>query len=203
MVTLQSTPSQDGCTYTVVAQVDSPVGTITVKRGFLGVDVRVAGKTYRVVNTHLEVRQPDPTNPGSAIIQFLQSVELAETLAATTPAGRTLITLGDFNSSPLDPPLGPIVPPYQVLVGSSFADAWDTNALAIFDPDGFTCCQQSDLANASSLLSERIDLIFVRDAGSFQPLALVTGRVPLFPLATPPHWASDHGGVFGTLIFPR
>jgi endonuclease/exonuclease/phosphatase family metal-dependent hydrolase len=203
MVTLQSTPSQDGCTYTVVAQVDSPVGTITVKRGFLGVDVRVAGKTYRVVNTHLEVRQPDPTNPGSAIIQFLQSVELAETLAATTPAGRTLITLGDFNSSPLDPPLGPIVPPYQVLVGSGFADAWDTNALAIFDPDGFTCCQQSDLANASSLLSERIDLIFVRDVGSFQPLALVTGRVPLFPLATPPHWASDHGGVFGTLIFPR
>ena len=202
--TLQSTPSQDGCTYTVVAEVDSPVGlTITIKRGFLGVDVRVAGKTYRVVNTHLEVRQPDPTNASSAIIQFLQSVELAATLAATTPAGRTLIALGDFNSSPLDLPVDSILPPYQVLAGSGFADAWETNVLAPLDHNGFTCCQQADLANTRSLLEERIDLIFVRDADSFQALALVTGRVPLLPLSTPPKWASDHGGVFGTLIFPH
>ena len=200
--TLQSTPSQDGCTYTVVAEVNSPVGVITVKRGFLGVDVRVAGKMYRVVNTHLEVRQPDPTDTSSAIIQFLQSVELAGTLEATTPAGRTLIALGDFNSSPLDPPLGPIVPPYQVLVDSGFADAWDTNLLGPFDHNGFTCCQQADLANTSSILSERIDLILVRDSGSFQPFALVTGRVPLFAVS-PPRWASDHGGVFSTLIFPH
>jgi endonuclease/exonuclease/phosphatase family metal-dependent hydrolase len=202
--TLQSTPSQDGCNYTVVAVVNSPVGSITVERGFLGVDVKVGKKTYRVVNTHLEQQQPDPTNPSSAIIQFLQSVELAGTLQATTPAGRTLIALGDFNSSPVDPPIGPIVPPYQVLAGSGFADAWNTNPLrAFFDPDGFTCCQQSDLANKSSLLDERIDLVFVRNAGSFLPLALVTGQVPLFPLSTPPNWASDHGGLFGTLIFSR
>jgi endonuclease/exonuclease/phosphatase family metal-dependent hydrolase len=199
---LQSTPSQDGCTYTVVAQVTTSF-PITVKRGFLGVDVRVAGKTYRVVNTHLEVKQPDPTNPGSAISQFLQGFELDGTLAVTTPASRTLIALGDFNSSAVDLPVGPILPPYQVLVGAGLEDVWDTNPLAFFDPDGFTCCQQADLANTSSILTERIDLIFVRTRGSFQPLALVTGRVRLFPLGSPPNWASDHAGVFGTLIFPR
>jgi hypothetical protein len=75
------------------------------------------------------------------------------------------------------------------------------NLLALFDPNGFTCCQAPDLANTQSLLSERIDLIFVRTPGPFQPLAVVTGRLPL--LSPRPHWASDHSGVFGTLIFSR
>jgi hypothetical protein len=198
---LQSAVSQDGCSYTVVGMVNSPVGSITVKRGFVGVDVRLSGKTFRVVNTHLEVVQPDPTNPNSTIIQFLQSVELAGTLQATTPANRTLILLGDFNSSPSHTPIGPIVPPYRVLAGTGFADIWKANPLAQLDPDGFTCCNLSDLSNAKSLLTERIDLIFVREPGHFLPLAVVTGRLPLFPLFRPPFWASDHGGVFGTLVF--
>ena len=63
------------------------------------------------------------------------------------------------------------------------------------------CCQLSDLSNRNSLLSERLDLIFVREAGHFLPLAVVTGRVPLFSSPRPPFWASDHGGVFGTLVF--
>jgi len=199
---LQSKPSQDGCTYTIIGVVNTPVGPITVERGFLGVDVSVGGTSYRIVNTHLEVIQPDPTNPNSAIIQFLQSIELAGTLQATTPAGRRLIALGDYNSSPLNKPIGSIVPPYQVMAGSGFADAWNTNALAFLDRDGFTCCEQADLANKRSLLSERIDLLFVRAAEPFLPAAIVTGRIPL-SLFKPPNWASDHGGVFGKLIFPH
>jgi endonuclease/exonuclease/phosphatase family metal-dependent hydrolase len=200
---LQSTPFEDGCTYTVVAVVgDSPVGPIVVNRGFLGVDVKVAGKTYRVVNTHLEVKQLAP------IVQFLQAVELAGTLAATTPPDRTLIALGDFNSSPLDEPLGGILPPYQVLVDpplgfpdAGLEDAWISNVLAPLDPNGFTCCQPAELTNTSSMLNERIDLILVREAGWFESFAVVTGRVRLLPIATPPNWASDHAGVFGTLFF--
>jgi hypothetical protein len=210
--TLQSVPEGDGCTYTVVAAVPAPppIDSIVVKRGFLGVDVKVAGKTYRVVNTHLEVKQPDPSNPASAIFQFLQSFELAATLAATTPANRTLIALGDFNSSPIDAAVGPILTPYQVLVDppplpgfpdAGLADAWVSNVLTPLDPNGFTCCQPEELTNTSSALSERIDLILVRHPSVFQPFALVTGRVPLFPIGTPPNWASDHGGVFGTLFF--
>jgi endonuclease/exonuclease/phosphatase family metal-dependent hydrolase len=158
------------------------------------VDATVRGKDYRFVNTHLE-----GMSVGSAIIQSLQSVELVGTLQVTTPPVRTLILLGDFNSSS-DDPIGAITPPYQIIVGAGFADVWDTNLFKFFDPNGFTCCQDRDLKNKRSLLDERIDIIFVRDT-SFLPLAFVTGRVPIFPLILPPNWASDHGGVFGRLIF--
>ena len=78
--------------------------------------------------------------------------ELAQTLAMTTPADRTLITLGDFNSSPEDEPLGGITPPYEVLASPStgLTDAWRRNLLAFADPNGFTCCQNADLANPTS-----------------------------------------------------
>jgi endonuclease/exonuclease/phosphatase family metal-dependent hydrolase len=200
---LASTPSQDGCTYEVIASVNTPLGRIDVSRGFVGVDVVVGGTGYRVINTHLEIKQPDPTNPASAIIQFLQSVELAGTLVATTPANKTLIALGDFNSSPVDAPVSSIVPPYQVMALAGFADAWNTNTLAALDPDGFTCCQQADLANKKSLHSERIDLILLRTARRFVPFAVVTGQFPLLTPFRPPNWASDHGGVFGILVFPN
>ena len=102
--TFISTPSEDGCNYTVFAGVPlSPIGPIAIARGFVGVDARVGGKKYRFVNTHLEIDLPDPEEPGSAIVQSLQSVELAATLLATTPPGRKLILLGDFNSRPDDP----------------------------------------------------------------------------------------------------
>ena len=198
--TLTSTPSQDGCNYTIVAGVNSPVGPITIERGFVGVDATVRGKDYRFVNTHLEIMQPDPTDPNSTIIQSLQSVELVGTLQALTLPDLPLILLGDFNSLPTDPLIDSIVPPYQVITGTGYADAWDKNPLKFFDPDGFTCCQLDDLSNTTSILDERIDIIFVRDS-SFLPLAFVTGRVPIFPLSQPPNWASDHGGVFGKLIF--
>jgi hypothetical protein len=98
--------------------------------------------------------------------------------------------------------VGPIPPPYQVLAAAGLEDVWESNLLAFSDPDGFTCCQNADLANPSSLLSERIDLIWVGGARSLQALALVTGRVPLL-FSPAPHWASDHGGLVGTLIFPN
>ena len=208
---LVSTPSEDGCNYTVAAGVPtSPIGPITIERGFVGVDATVGGKDYRVVNTHLEVRELTPGNTFSRIYQYVQSVELIETLLATTPADRELILLGDFNSCDEDIPVefGPpaipmlieIKPPYETIVEAGFTDAWDRNPLKFLDRNGFTCCQDGDLANTRSLLDERIDIIFVRDT-SFLPLTFVTGRRPIFPLNQPPNWASDHGGVFGKLIF--
>jgi hypothetical protein len=199
--TLQSQASQDGCTYTVVAFVNTPFAPIFVKRSFLGVDVNVGGQSYRVVNTHVENRQPDPSNPSSAIIQSLQAVELAGTLRATTPANRTLIALGDYNSSPADTALFGIVPPYMIMRAAGFADSWNTNTLAFLDLDGFTCCEEADLSNRRSVLSERVDLTFVLSPVRFLPTAVVTGRLPLSLLNRPPFWASDHGGVFTGFIF--
>ena len=197
---LQSTPSADGCNYTIVGEINSPIGPIAIERGFVGVDATVRGKKYRFVNTHLEQRQPDPTNPESTILQSLQAVELAGTLQALTPPDLTLVLLGDFNSCDEDVSTDGIVPPYQIFVDAGYVDIWDKNPLRIFNPNGFTCCQPEDLANPTSLLYERVDLIFVRGP-SVKSLAFVTGQVPIFPLALPPNWASDHGGVFGKLTF--
>jgi hypothetical protein len=196
---LESMPSEDGCNYTIVDKVPSPVGQITIERGFVGVDATVRGKTYRFVNTHLEGTGPTDPDSGRSI-QSLQADELVETLQYTMPDDLPLILVGDFNSSPDDASVDPDVP-YQIIVNEGFfADIWDTNLLKFFDPNGLTCCQDDDLLNTTSLLDERLDLIFIRDS-SFLPMAFVTGRVPIFPLSLPPNWASDHSGVFGKLIF--
>jgi hypothetical protein len=199
IVRLCEDQNPDGCNYTDVAQVPSPVGPITIEHGFVGVDATVRGKTYRFVNTHLE--GTGPTDPDSERkIQSLQADELVETLQYTTPDDLPLILVGDFNSSPDDALVDPDVP-YKIIVNEGFfADIWDTNLLKFFDPNGLTCCQDDDLLNRTSLLDERLDLIFIRDS-SFLPIAFVTGRVPIFPLNKPPNWASDHSGVFGKLIF--
>jgi endonuclease/exonuclease/phosphatase family metal-dependent hydrolase len=202
MPELISATSMEGCNYTVAAPFIAPDGTeVRVERGFVGIDVWVRGHCYRVVNTHLEVQFPDPDDWNSAILQYLQSVELVETLRETS-FDKDLILLGDFNSSPVHPPIGPIKPPYQVIADEDFSDVWDTNPFARFDPKGFTCCEPPDLANRSTTQYERIDIIFVR-GGAYRSWALVTGRFPIFPLFFPPNWASDHGGVFGKLFFKR
>jgi endonuclease/exonuclease/phosphatase family metal-dependent hydrolase len=196
-----STPSENGCNYTIVAKVATPFDTeITINRGFVGVDATVQGKKYRFVNTHLEERQPDPTNSSSAIMQSLQAVELVGTLLSTTPSDRKLILLGDFNSWSEDPPIPGITRPYQIIAGAGFTDIWDKNPLSLFNPEGLTCCEFADLSNTKSDRYERIDIIFVRGR-SFLSVAFVTGQVPIFPLNQPPNWASDHGGVFAQLIF--
>ena len=198
---LTSAPSEDGCNFTVFLELPSPFGPpINVERGFVGVDATVRGMTYRIVNTHLEQKMPDPGNPGTAIFQSLQAAELVGTLIATTPPDLKLILLGDFNSWSEDPTIAGITPPYQIITGAGFTDAWDTNPLARFNQDGLTCCEFADLSNKTSDHYERVDIIFVRDTSYF-PLVFVTGQVPIFPLSQPPNWASDHGGVFGKLIF--
>jgi endonuclease/exonuclease/phosphatase family metal-dependent hydrolase len=198
---LESTPSEEGCNFTIFLEIPSQFGsTIKVERGFVGIDAKVRGKTYRFVDTHFEQKLPDPNNPDSAIFQSLQAAELVGTLIATTPPDLNLVLLGDFNSWSEDAPIAGITPPYQIIIGAGFADAWDTNPLARFDKDGLTCCEFSDLSNVTSDHYERVDIIFVRDT-SFFPLAFVTGKIPIFPLSQPPNWASDHGGVFAKLIF--
>jgi hypothetical protein len=95
---------QDGCNYLYAAgPIITPFGDYYIERGYVGVDITVAGKDYRIVNTHLEVKDP-PTPP---ILQAAQAQELIATLAATTPPEKSLVVMGDTNSSPVDPIGGP------------------------------------------------------------------------------------------------
>ena len=193
-------PSEQGCNYFAKADVPSPAGTISVVRGYVGIDATVRGKRVFFVTTHLEQRILSPDFLESALIQPAQAQELAGVLSALAGLNPDvpMILAGDFNSSPEDVQTDGINPPYLQISGSGFTDAWTKNPLALLDPKGLTCCQDADLANRKSALYERIDIIFVR-GGKFLPLELVTTRVPLITPA--PHWASDHGGVFAKLIF--
>ena len=183
---LESEPSRDGCTFTVVAEFPSPVGEIQVKRGFVGIDATVRGKEYRIVNTHLEI-----FDPIIAAVQSLQAVQLVGTLQATTPPDLALILLGDFNSAPEDTTGAPIGTPYQINSAKGYHDVWNSNRIF---RDGFTCCQLPDLSNRQSLLDTRIDQIWVDDSGFRSAFSYVSGRLRL-PSLFPPKWASDHAGV--------
>jgi hypothetical protein len=206
-----TTPSGDGCAYAFVPAANTPFGPISINRGYSAVDLSLDGRDYRLVNTHFEVREVDASNPLSPVFQAAQSAELLQVLQYTTPAGRTLLVLGDFNSSPVDPavpgplPLPPpfnagIIPPYQQFLIAGFTDVWTLRPGGL---DDFTCCQFDDLSNQQSVLYERVDLVF-----SLEPPAGVRkARVLGAKVAdkTPPAglgiWPSDHGSVSVTIRY--
>jgi hypothetical protein len=219
-------PSDDGCNYNVVLPVpvtvpvpgDDPITFIApLERGFVAVDATVRGERYRFVNTHLEVKDP----PVPAEIQCAQAAELFGILNATTPADRSLLVAGDFNSGPDDVPLpgvlptpdllppaianacfgAAVVPPYLLLTQLGLNDVWTyrTGAGARRSPraDGYTCCQPETLRNNNSRLNDRIDLVFSQVPPSVILSAQVVGDT--VPEKTFPYgrglWPSDHGGV--------
>ena len=189
--------SVDGCNYWVIAAAETPVGTISIERGFVAVDAWIGNLPVRFVNTHLEVRDVDPTNPLSPAIQAAQAFELINILALLpNPDDVPLIIAGDINSSPEDPVLAPpglptpIVPPYKQLVSAAYLDTW---TLRPGNPKAYTCCQAEDLLNPESILYERIDVIFTSEepdrvkantVGNDEDDRLPSGL-----------WPSDHAGV--------
>lgn len=186
--------SDDGCNYVAAPPpIQTLLGEINLVRGYIGVDATVDGTHYRIVNTHLEVKDP----PLPAIIQIGQAQELIGVLALTTPPERSLVVLGDINSNPTEPlPL-----PYAQFIAFAFTDAW---TLRPGDVPGFTCCQPEDLLNQESALYERIDMVFSREL----PLKVKKARVlgdKVSSKTLPPGeglWASDHGAVAARLLFP-
>ncbi|MGH2668243.1 MAG: endonuclease/exonuclease/phosphatase family protein, partial [bacterium] len=175
-----------------------PVGggpPIPILRGWAAVTATVAGRTYRVVSTHLEPASIPPIEA----IQVAQGNELLGVLSGET---RPVILLGDFNSA-AD---GSTTATYGNIVAGGFVDAW--NRTHRRDP-GFTCCQAADLRNGTSLLDERIDVIFVRD--DFEPVdARIVGAVQSDVVGEDPGdrtpsglWPSDHAGVAATFQLRR
>jgi hypothetical protein len=206
--------SLEGCNYQVVAKPIIPGGPadgLPIERGFVAADARIGGKHYRIVNTHLELREPEPGNPITGFFQAAQAAELIDTLQVTTPPNKSLLLLGDMNSSPDDVGIsGPlplpapfdngIVPPYQQLVSAGYTDGW---LLREHQSPGFTCCQDENLRNKKSALSERIDMIFsLQQPAWVEDIRVVGNKQKDKTLSPPPRlWPSDHGGVAAELQF--
>ena len=163
-----------------------PVGgpggpVVTILRGWVSADVRVRGKKFRIVNTHLE----DPTfSPPVALLQAATALEL---LAGPLDTDMPVICLGDFNADAFGGS-----ETYDILLDGGLEDVWTD----LFDP-GLTWGQAPDLLNEESTLTERLDLILFR--GPFRVGDVdVVGEDP-DDRTKSGLWPSDHAGVVATL----
>ncbi len=188
-----SRPSSDGCNYLTVASTLTPIGPVSLERGFVAVDVLSGTSPVRFVNTHLEEREIGPPLVPPLLIQAAQAHELISILNSfPNPHGLPIIVAGDFNSSPQDlsPGYG-ITPPYIQFIGAGY---WDTWKLRPGKPPGFTCCQAENLLNIESTLNERVDLTFINMLPVGTVKANDTGNEEKDK--TPSGlWPSDHAGV--------
>lgn len=100
-------------------------GAITMKRGWVSVDVRSCGVDFRFVSTHLD----GDCLPVTPAIQAAQARELLSgPLATSLP----VVLVGDLNSAP-----DSVGGAYGRLAAGEFIDTW----IVAGSGPGFTCCQ--------------------------------------------------------------
>lgn len=157
-------------------------GPIQSRRGWISVDAKIRGKSFRFVTTHLEPLHPD--------IQVAQGNEL---LSGPANTSLPVVMAGDFNTR-AD---GTGTPTYGVLTAAGFADAWSQTRPGT---PGYTCCHAADLHTLPAPLTERVDLVLTR--GGFR--ALSTELLGDSPSDRTPSglWPSDHAGVAAQLGLP-
>jgi endonuclease/exonuclease/phosphatase family metal-dependent hydrolase len=140
-------------TFPTTLTLPTVLGPIAAPRGWASVDVKIRGKSFRFVTTHLEAFSPFVRNP--------QAVEL---LAGPLATDLPVVVVGDFNSGP-----GMDLGAYGILTAGGLTDAW---------ADGpATCCHAVDLHDPNPTLTKRIDLVLTR--GGFRTIdaSVVDGRV--------------------------
>ena len=162
------------------------LGGASIVRGWTSVDVKLRGRSFRLVDTHLEAFH--------AGVRALQAQELAALLASSP---LPVVLVGDLNSRPDD-----AAGAYGILTGAlHLADAW----VVVHGPaGGYTSGQTDDLNLPESRLDHRIDYVLYQPVGIRAVAAEVLGeeqgdRTPPLPGAPYGLWPSDHAGVAATL----
>ena len=171
---------------------------LTLRRGWIRVEIEHRGAPVHIVNTHLEGQSLAP-------IQALQVDELLGSVLAGLNGASILI--GDLNSDAAADPTAPSwTPTYDRLLADGFVDTWTRAAGA--RSEGFTCCQDSSLRNTVSMLDERIDFVLVRQDPGFDPGPRFEGvtraeRIGAEQADRTPSglWPSDHAGLVADLVF--
>ncbi|MFD7625034.1 endonuclease/exonuclease/phosphatase family protein [Streptomyces sp. NPDC059851] len=162
-----------------------PNPPIQLRRGWVAADATVHGRTTRVVSTHLEPLAP-----------AVQEAQAGELLAGPLKTMLPAVLLGDLNSAAggVGATPGTNTRSYAQLLAAGFTDAWTVTRPRNL---GFTCCQDADLRNPTSELSQRIDYVLYR--GKIKALAshrVGEARADRTPSGL---WPSDHAGVSSVL----
>jgi endonuclease/exonuclease/phosphatase family metal-dependent hydrolase len=172
-----------GGNYSTALSIPTVAGTFTSTRGYAWADVRLRGKRFRFVNTHLEA--------------FGDSIRTAQAQQLVGPGGPArkrgrVILAGDMNSDPN----GAEPSAFNTLISAGFKDTWAR--LHPGDP-GHTSGLGADLMDPphpNPFDNSRIDHVLYK--GKLRPLrATITGKNPVNSRTKSGLWASDHAGVVG------
>ena len=164
---------------------------VAIKRGYVGADLTILGRTFRVVSTH-----PEPRTPVKEV-QEAQIAELLQDLSATT---LPVVVAGDFNSEPSDPTGSP----HDQMTRAGFTDVWTAR---IGRPENSpTCCHAPDLRDMPSKLDRRLDYVWIKPDGHRRvgPAVMTVFGDEVKERTTSGLWPSDHGGLFaGVVLLPQ
>jgi len=160
---------------------------VTIRRGYAGVDLEVAGRPVTVLSTHLE--------------SFLAGIRDAQAAELTTslPAARPAVVAGDFNAGPDSSP-----ETYRRL-RSAFEDAHAARRPAAAGP---TCCHADGLRNDVPTLTRRVDAVLYRGGVAATAVERV-GAAPADRVRAEVGsesvrvWPSDHAGVLAAVTVPE
>jgi endonuclease/exonuclease/phosphatase family metal-dependent hydrolase len=145
---------------------------VTFRSGWIAIDAKLRGKTYRFVTTHLDAVSP------------VQAAQTSELLSGPLNTDLSVILAGDLNSDANAPSFAN-GPAYGILVGAGFLDVW--SMLHPNDPGLTWPLYGEDPPLGPTALFERIDLILTKGSGTQATDILRTGTTAPF--------ASDHAGL--------
>ena len=169
---------------TILTFTNPVLGTVMVPRGWISVDAKIHGKSFRFITTHLESFSP--------LVQIAQANELTQGPANTE---LPVVFAADFNSDAASSdPIQSAA--YRVLLGAGFIDVWSKAHPS--DP-GFTWpLHGEDPFTPFATPTQRIDLALAR--GGFGVLgAKLIGNNQLTDLTPSGLWPADHAGVVAIL----
>jgi endonuclease/exonuclease/phosphatase family metal-dependent hydrolase len=177
-------------TFAASLTLPSPIGPISVPRGWSTVDVKVRGSWVRVANTHLEAF-------GGRTVREPQGREL---IAELSGSPYPVIVLGDLNTCPQATDPCTVDNTYEDFIGAGYVDSWaEVHGIA----GGWTSGQSATLDDPDEI-THRIDYVLHRGRGVRAVDVEVIGEEEADRTGgTPSLWPSDHAGVVATLELPR
>jgi endonuclease/exonuclease/phosphatase family metal-dependent hydrolase len=171
--------------------------TVNVTRGWVAADVKVHGRTFHVVDTHLEAFDSNASNQGSDGNTYPKGgIREAQAKQLVAPGGPTTskfptILIGDLNSDV--PAHGDQVTPGDTLAYQAVLNGGFLEKSPSVPPFG-CCIEDSNLVSPStSNVTHRVDHIMSNsNKVKFQKGGLTTTYNGL--------WSSDHFGLWSTLL---